>query len=71
LISNLHHLGLAYLHLIEPRVSGNADTATETTDSIDFALEAWQRSGPVILAGGYTAQSAGQALRTRLQGDDF
>ncbi|KAK7433306.1 hypothetical protein QQZ08_000245 [Neonectria magnoliae] len=70
LVSNLRDLGLAYLHLIEPRVSGNADQATDDTETLDFALEAWQKAGPVILAGGYTLQKANEALGTFLKDQD-
>lgn len=68
LISKLKPLGLAYLHLIEPRIAGNVDRdVDEEKESLDFALEAWARSGPVVLAGGYTADKANKALETRLK----
>ncbi|KAJ7620228.1 hypothetical protein FB45DRAFT_754645 [Roridomyces roridus] len=49
---------LAYLHLIEPRVSGDDDaTEMQPPDSNDFLREIW---GPnkIISAGGYTRESA-------------
>lgn len=67
LISRLRVFGLAYLHLIEPRVSGNADRASADVESLDFALEAWAKAGPVILAGGYTGKKADEALQTKLK----
>ncbi|RSM01941.1 hypothetical protein CEP52_008310 [Fusarium oligoseptatum] len=70
LISNLRDMGLAYLHLIEPRVAGNADKAVDDTEALEFALNAWQKAGPVILAGGYTLQKANQALETFLKDQD-
>ncbi|KAB5585089.1 hypothetical protein GE09DRAFT_14541 [Coniochaeta sp. 2T2.1] len=45
---------LAYLHLIEPRVSGIFDI--ETKQTLDFAYEAWK--GTVLVAGGHTPETA-------------
>jgi NADPH2 dehydrogenase len=44
---------LAYLHLIEPRVSGHFDLETDETLG---AYEAWK--GPLVVAGGHTPESA-------------
>ncbi|KAJ5462816.1 hypothetical protein N7475_007760 [Penicillium sp. IBT 31633x] len=52
LIARLRDLGLAYLHLIEPRVSGNADRETDKDESLDFCFKAWPKAGPIVLAGG-------------------
>lgn len=65
LITQLRSLDLAYLHLIEPRVSGNVDRVVNETESLDFALKTWDKAGPVILAGGYTLEKATQALETK------
>lgn len=65
MISKLSKLKLAYLHLVEPRVSGNTDRDHAKHESLDFAITAWAGAGPVILAGGYTADSA----KRRLQGN--
>ena len=62
LISQLRPFNLSYLHLIEPRVSGNADKETAETESLDFALEAWRQASPVILAGGYSTEKAEKKL---------
>ncbi|KAF5027070.1 hypothetical protein F66182_839 [Fusarium sp. NRRL 66182] len=56
LISQLTPHGLAYLHLIEPRIAGNVERSVDDEETLDFALKAWGKSGPVILAGGYTAE---------------
>jgi NADPH2 dehydrogenase len=45
---------LAYLHLVEPRVSGLFDI--ETSQTLDFAFEAWK--GTLLIAGGHTPASA-------------
>ncbi|KAL2108133.1 hypothetical protein VUR80DRAFT_4251 [Thermomyces stellatus] len=55
-IRRLRGLGLAYLHLTESRVVNNVDCEKE--EDLDFALEAWGRSSPVLVAGGIKAESA-------------
>jgi NADPH2 dehydrogenase len=54
LISKLDKLGLAYLYLIESRVSANA--AMASNDSLDFAFDAF--SGPILVAGGFVPELA-------------
>jgi NADPH2 dehydrogenase len=58
LITRLKPLRLGYLHLVEPRVSGNSDREQPAHESLDFALRAWGGTAPVILAGGYKPDSA-------------
>lgn len=60
LITNLKELPLAYLHMVESRVSGNADV--EATEKIDFAVEIWGKNRPVLLAGGFKPDSARRAI---------
>ncbi|KAL6249703.1 hypothetical protein RBB50_003558 [Rhinocladiella similis] len=60
LVQELSKLRLAYLHVIESRVQGNADVAG--TESIDFLIKAWNNGNPVILAGGYNAKTARDAV---------
>ncbi|OJJ07895.1 hypothetical protein ASPVEDRAFT_178817 [Aspergillus versicolor CBS 583.65] len=55
-IEQLSKLDLAYLHLIEARVCGNVDS--EDRDRIDPFVHAWGNENPVILAGGFTPDSA-------------
>lgn len=56
LIKGLKEIGLAYLHVVTSRVSGNADI--ESSDRVDFAVEAWGGRSPVLLAGGFKPDSA-------------
>lgn len=53
---------LAYVHLVESRISGNADA--EATDQLDFFLDAYGSNSPIIIAGGYKAGSARKAVET-------
>jgi len=53
-LRRLDGLGLAYVHLTEPRVAGNLDT--ESRENLDFAYEAY--GGTLLIAGGYDAERA-------------
>ncbi|UKZ51044.1 hypothetical protein TrVGV298_004799 [Trichoderma virens] len=50
-INKAKELGLAYIHLIEPRVANSDDLDHLITESLDFAINLW--GGPILLAGGY------------------
>jgi 2,4-dienoyl-CoA reductase-like NADH-dependent reductase (Old Yellow Enzyme family) len=50
-ISKAKELGLAYIHLIEPRVTNSDDLEHPIVESLDFAINLWD--GPILLAGGY------------------
>ncbi|KAL2141242.1 hypothetical protein VTI28DRAFT_2655 [Corynascus sepedonium] len=56
LISKLNALGLAYLHLVQSRVAGNADVTETEDETLDFAVKLWDR--PVLIAGSLTAEGA-------------
>ena len=52
-------VGLAYLHLVESRISGasNANITDGSADEgLDFIYDLWD--GPLLVAGGYGAESA-------------
>lgn len=72
LISKLRGLPLAYLHLIEPRVSGNVDRQVRDSEKekLDFCFRAWNKAGPVLLAGGFTAESARKAIEEQYTDED-
>jgi NADPH2 dehydrogenase len=53
-IKKLNKIGLAYVHLVESRISGNADI--EGFDSLDPLLPLWD--GPLLIAGGLKPDSA-------------
>jgi hypothetical protein len=50
LIEGFKKLKLAYLHVVESRISG--DTDVETTETVDFAVDSWAGTSPVLIAGG-------------------
>ncbi|KAH7134440.1 putative N-ethylmaleimide reductase, partial [Dactylonectria macrodidyma] len=53
-IEKAKQLNIAYLHLIESRVSGSGDC--ESDERLDFAYKLWD--GPLLLAGGYKSEDA-------------
>lgn len=55
-VKGLKELKLAYLHVVESRIAGNADI--ESTEKVDFAVQAWGGVSPVFIAGGFTPESA-------------
>ncbi|OQO08295.1 hypothetical protein B0A48_06165 [Cryoendolithus antarcticus] len=60
LIEGLRNLKLAYLHLVESRISGSADA--EATEKIDPLVELWPKDSPVFIAGGFKPDSAKRAV---------
>ncbi|KAI0203294.1 FMN-linked oxidoreductase [Astrocystis sublimbata] len=49
---------LAFIHLVEARISG--EFASVTDDTLEFAYKLWD--GPLLVAGGYTAAEAEQLV---------
>ncbi|CEP65058.1 alkene reductase LALA0_S20e00122g [Lachancea lanzarotensis] len=54
---------LAYIHLVESRISGASDAAA--LDSLDFAYELWGNDRPLLVAGGFTPLEAQQLVEER------
>jgi N-ethylmaleimide reductase len=56
--TELNKLGIAYLHLIEPRIAGNVED--ETRDQSPVASKTLRKvfAGPIIAAGGFDGPSA-------------
>ncbi|KAF5707975.1 NADPH2 dehydrogenase chain OYE2 [Fusarium mundagurra] len=55
-INNASRLNLAYLHLIESRISGSQDCQDNSGEKLDFAYDIWK--GPFLIAGGYKLKEA-------------
>lgn len=56
--AQLDKLGLAYLHLIEPRVNGNAIDESKDQNPLAARMIRQHYHGPIIAAGGFTPESA-------------
>ncbi|KAI9924651.1 Chanoclavine-I aldehyde reductase fgaOx3 [Aspergillus wentii] len=59
---------LAYVHLVEARIAGYADV--ESGESLDFFLAEYSRASPVIVAGGYTADTAREAVDVKYKDEE-
>lgn len=57
-IRKVNQLGIAYIHLIESRVSGNVDA--EGSEGLSFAFKEF--NGPVLVAGGFPPELARQVV---------
>jgi len=55
------HFSLAYLHLVESRISGAQDH--DGSERLDFAYNIWP--GPILVAGGYTPAEAQELVDKR------
>ncbi|KIN00036.1 hypothetical protein OIDMADRAFT_55924 [Oidiodendron maius Zn] len=65
-IKELKALDIAFLDVIEPRVTGGpTDVVYAEAGSLDFAVEAWGKEKPVVIAGGFTAKMAKKIVEER------
>ncbi|PLB50101.1 NADPH dehydrogenase [Aspergillus steynii IBT 23096] len=62
LVEGLGRLNLAYLHVVEPRISGGMTVEAADEDN-SFLLNAFGDKGAIILAGGFTGESAEKAIQ--------
>lgn len=69
LLDQLKPVGLAYLHLVEARISGNVDV-DQGQQSVKWMVEQWNNACPVLLAGGFTPDSAKEAVDELYEGYD-
>ncbi|KAK5170091.1 uncharacterized protein LTR77_004675 [Saxophila tyrrhenica] len=60
LLGGLKELKLAYLHLVESRIAGRVDV--EAAESLDPFIDTWADTSPLMLAGGFTPDSAREAV---------
>lgn len=59
---------LAYVHVVESRIAGNADI--ESTGQLDFFCEAYGKASPIVIAGGYKPDSAKEAVDVKYKDYD-
>ncbi|KAK4538506.1 hypothetical protein CDCA_CDCA18G4531 [Cyanidium caldarium] len=60
-VSQLNGYGLAYVHLIEPRIKGNIDSESNSELTVSFFRPLFH--GTIITAGGYKRDDGEQCLR--------
>jgi len=69
LMRELKKLKLAYVHLVESRISGNADV--ETTEKINPFIDIWAGTSPILVAGGFKPDSARRAVNEEYKDQDI
>ncbi|EGY17460.1 hypothetical protein VD0002_g6361 [Verticillium dahliae] len=60
---------IAYLHVVEARISGSVDAEHGDDDQSDLIFRLWK--GPLLIAGGYTAQEARKLVDEKYPGKDI
>lgn len=58
-VKELKKFDIAYLHLVEGRYDG----AKEERDSVRFLAEVWGKEKPLLIAGGFNAESAKEVVK--------
>lgn len=67
LAEKLKSFNLAYLHLVESRISG--DSTIEATEKVDFLIDIWANTSPVFIAGGFVPKTAHEAVQKYANAD--
>ncbi|KAI6990454.1 hypothetical protein KC332_g5825 [Hortaea werneckii] len=62
LVQELKKLKLGYLSLIEARLRGNEDCEVAADKDVSFLVKLWDNTSPVLIAGGFTPESASQTV---------
>jgi NADPH2 dehydrogenase len=61
-------LKLAYIHIIEARVFGSVDV--KSAESMDFLIDIWGKTSPVLVGSGFKALSAKKAVEEEFKDKD-
>jgi NADPH2 dehydrogenase len=71
LIKELKKIGIAHLHLVEPRTDGIYDVSTG--DSLDSLVDIWMPDAPgvLFLAGGFNLERAKETIDQKYPGKDI
>jgi NADPH2 dehydrogenase len=70
LAEELKKLDIAYLHIIESRVV-EPDPENRDVGNVDFLLDIWGSTSPVLLASGYSPNGAYKAVDQKHKGQDI
>lgn len=68
LVRGLKELKLAYLHLVESRIAGRVDV--EQGESLEPFIKTWSNTSPLMLAGGFSPESAQEAVDSTYRDKD-
>jgi NADPH2 dehydrogenase len=66
----LKGMGLAFLHVIEARITGNDDSDCGGQKNVRWMVEQWGNVSPVMLAGGFLPETAKQTVDETFKGYD-
>ncbi|KAI0466293.1 putative N-ethylmaleimide reductase [Xylaria cf. heliscus] len=71
LITKISGLGIAYLHLIEPRITGIEDARSTPgpSETLAFAYDLWK--GPLLVGGGFTPERAQRLVNDEQPGKEI
>lgn len=69
LVTELKKLKLAYLHLVESRIAGANDATAEDSEKLDFLVDIWSTTSPVLIAGGFNPDTAPEAIKEYADSD--
>ena len=61
-LEQLKPMNLAFIDLIEARVRGNDDADCGTGKDVSFMVNAWGKTSPIFLSGGFNPESARRAV---------
>jgi NADPH2 dehydrogenase len=70
LLEQLKPIGLAFLHLIEARIQGNDDSDCGGQKSVDWMVREWENVSPILIAGGFSPESAKQSVEEKYKDFD-
>ena len=62
LVLELKKMELGFLDLIEARIRGNDDCDVNAAKDVSWLVKLWDNTSPVMLNGGFTAESARKAV---------
>lgn len=71
LAEELKKLKLAYLHVVESRIDGGGDAAQPTEEKLDFLIDLWGKTSPILLAGGFKPDGAFAAADSQYKDKDI
>ena len=69
-VGELKKMKLAYLSLVESRAQ-NDGVDSKATGSLDFLIDIWGHTSPILICGGYKAESAVQLVASRARQADI
>lgn len=71
LVRELKKHNLAFIHLVEPRVNGTDIREDVGDESLKDLVDIWDNQSPVLLAGGFTPQTAREAVDKEYPNNDI